>query len=136
MNESKGYNPFFRDHYEELKLGHFRKKKPRLHTDPCVFREQSQEFTGLLDKRGVEIYEGDIVTRYTVYGDKASHGEVYFSSYSGWMVKIRRGSHPLYIPDGRENETYSINLFGWIEPMSNSTLEVIGNIYENPELTK
>ena len=30
----RGYDPFFVDHYEEYRTGHF-KKKPRLHTSDC-----------------------------------------------------------------------------------------------------
>ncbi len=32
----RGFDPFFVEHYEELRAGHF-KEKPRLPTEPCVF---------------------------------------------------------------------------------------------------
>ncbi len=33
----RGYDPFFVEHYEEFRCGHFRKKKPRLPTETCVY---------------------------------------------------------------------------------------------------
>jgi uncharacterized phage protein (TIGR01671 family) len=69
----------------------------------------TMQYTGLKDKNGVEVYEGDVVK---VNGE---YMEVYFKDgYFGW---------------GWEHEgVYSFDPFGVEE------IEVIGNIYENPEL--
>ena len=74
------------------------------------------QYTGLKDKNGVEIYEGDIIQYFTFYyGNKKERKEVV-----EWIDDMQDDS------------------FG--EPLSmgyrfyGSEIEVIGNIYENPQL--
>ncbi len=79
------------------------------------------QFTGLKDKNGVEIYEGDILSE-----DGYLIGEIYFSNLYGLMIKgesCNRALHNFCL----NSEIMNGNL---------KDLEVIGNIYENKELLK
>jgi uncharacterized phage protein (TIGR01671 family) len=78
------------------------------------------QYIGLKDKNGKEIYEGDIVNNVTY----TFNGVVFFDNGSFWVREcLSHVDEGLY--DDREKETrWSINL-DW---------EVVGNIYETPEL--
>ena len=72
------------------------------------------QFTGLKDKNGKEIYEGDILT----YNGITSNGNKIIRevNYNAENARFQSGMYPL---------TQSVELS-----------EIIGNIYENPELTQ
>jgi hypothetical protein len=79
------------------------KQNPKLfHWDESV---PVMQYTGLNDKNGEEIYEGDII------------------SYISFDEKTYRQECP---------DLTSFHF--WQETSDNKTVEVIGNIYENPEL--
>lgn len=78
------------------------------------------QFTGLHDKNGKEIYEGDIV-RYSLDGGRKDIGYIGFHARSASFRVIA------------EHTDFGIgNRGGLYEP----NLEVIGNIHDNPELLK
>ena len=73
-----------------------------------------EQFTGLKDKNGKEIYEGDIIA-YTHYECYPQNGNITEHIAVEW---VNNGFRPFnYLND-------------------TAVMEVIGNIYENPELLK
>jgi len=80
------------------------------------------QFTGLKDKNGKEIYEGDIV-----------HDNQDYSPETIGIVRYDKGEFYL---DGRDNSDNNYWILKERLFMVYNMIEVIGNIYENQELIK
>ena len=73
------------------------------------------QFSGLKDKNGEEIWEGDII-KMLDYGGSTKYAKVIYSRAS------------FVLEDMERNDNYSIVM------QDSYQMEIIGNIYENPEL--
>ena len=119
---SRGFNKWFYGNYIE--------KLPQTEGKPTVLAaihdistnallrvvpESVGQFTGLNDKNGVEIYEGDVVMT-TKFKDIPNVVE--------------------YIMNGFYRTKTHDNGKKYLNPIGNCEVQIIGNIYQNPELIK
>ena len=72
------------------------------------------QYTGLTDKNGRKIFEGDIVK--TSHGGSTYYAKIEWDDGSFWVT-----NHDIQMPS-------------YISEVSKTYLEVIGNIHDNPEL--
>lgn len=80
------------------------------------------QFTGLLDKNGKEIYEGDIIRSYDSENNPIMHSISWDNKKACYVATMLQ--YPLL--GGSIDK-------GWIDEFEK---EIIGNIYDNPELLK
>ncbi|HAA0287223.1 TPA_asm: hypothetical protein GHG24_10870 [Listeria monocytogenes] len=82
------------------------------------------KYTGLKDKNGKKIFEGDIVK---VTGDEDCE-------FTSIVEYFGEGDYPAFDMTAPEDYYFESNKFSEILMSSSYELEVIGNIHENPEL--
>ena len=82
------------------------------------------QYTGRKDKNGVEIYEGDVV-RYNT-------GEVWFVEWDSKQAAFVYKNRIIADGDGRHKPSG----IGYGQVLGMHEVEVVGNIYANPELLK
>lgn len=87
-----------------------------------VIPETVGEYTGLPDKNGTEIFEGDIVRGKDCIGCMREGSVFYDNYYAMYMIK-----------PNTKSEYREVNCFTSLTPVD-AYLEVIGNIHDNPEL--
>lgn len=105
----------------------------------CLMNERDEyellQYTGLKDKNGKEIYEGDILVTWINVTEELNLGfEIRkgFRVISTWIIKWSENTPSWCIEqvliDGSRMES------GMISNEYLTNFEIIGNIYENPEL--
>jgi len=87
-----------------------------------VIPETVGQFTGLKDKNGTEIYEGDLMPLKHSFEHTKHIGKVTFKSKDGYGI---------FLDDDRPGYGYVWFPFS---KMDKDEFEVIGNIHQNPEL--
>lgn len=88
-----------------------------------VDRDTIGQYTGIKDKNNTEIWEGDIVRFYYKNCPWMNHIAYVFYDKGEWMSQsANKRCNPCCIFPGNKAEIYEI--------------EVIGNIFDNPELLK
>jgi uncharacterized phage protein (TIGR01671 family) len=110
--------------HENLRRDNANDLEPRSQTDALCMTDfadlELMQFTGLLDKNGKEIYEGDIVK--------------YFDSYQVYLLATVKFIDSAFViqHDGMDDDYIELADFH----LPGVSIEVIGNIYQNPELLK
>ena len=94
-------------------------------TPTFIPHRYKDQFTGLKDKNGKEIYEGDIVYDYLAQGRGLVEFGCFVIGKDDWGVEHKTMGFAVRFTDTNED---------WTGLDNSCDFEVIGNIYENQEL--
>lgn len=96
-----------------------------------IKEETVGQFTGLFDKNGKEIYEGDIVEwlflSYGCYGEQENYLKGYIEWHQGGLI---------FNVTENDFEDAGFYAISDLHTDTESDVKILGNIYDNPELIK
>lgn len=115
VHQTKYYDDLV-DHYHIVYIGEF---DYDYYDSDTVISETIGQYTGLIDKNGVKIFEGDIVKGLFKYCDPVNS-----------VIEFREGSFGLKWYRGE------VEMFWAFPTICHVEYEVIGNIHDNPDLLK
>lgn len=86
------------------------------------------QYTGLKDKNGTEIYEGEVL--------KWDGGRTGISKlHSDYIIEVLKSKHlDIELEEHTNSYMFNYDTSGYTFPSFLEEAEIIGNIYENPEL--
>ena len=110
-----------------------------------VIPESVCQFTGLLDRNGKEIYEGDYITIDYKYDDICNGGvipdqdcfcegvAIYMNEFACYGLRLYKAEQPIK-ETLKETPYLTLPLIEF--DLVCDSMEILGNIYDNPELLK
>lgn len=98
------------------------------HFEPYHKEIKLMQYTGLKDKNGKKIFEGDIVRINEYYKGIGETDLLYKVEYVNRLYKF--AFNPIIVNGKYDNNNHDVDLFSY----ETDDIEVIGNIYENKEL--
>jgi len=94
------------------------------------------QFTGLIDKNDVEIWEKDICAYrnhdYDDWDEPMQHKGIVSFRNGTFLFTNKEGNLIRFSRDGMKTEHHSLEYFGY----NQDQIEVLGNVYEQPVLVK
>ena len=89
-----------------------------------------EQFTGLKDSSGVDIYEGDIC-KFHIFTQELGENLGVYEGEKETTVEISISEFGIWLQgDSEENSGYAL----WFDGIHEESFEVIGNIHENKDL--
>jgi uncharacterized phage protein (TIGR01671 family) len=136
MNREIKFRAWYADKWTYFTIGQqWDKIQKDIYSLICINGGKFYEYAGIKDKNCVEIYEGDIVRIWTLYHeDYPEESEIFYTGAVGYHAIDSDYPAFDFINYPFACDTNGISDMVWNPEYAH--YEVIGNIYENPELIK